>query len=219
MMQGRKVLALIVSIFAWVVMSNAQTPALLVSYPEYILYNGKVVTVDNPDTTTNLGTITQAVSVRQGKILAVGSNAQIQILAGPQTKSIDLKGRTVLPGLISTHEHIPDWAYMNPRAYGTVVTDNDAVSRYLTGTPKEQAAKLQPTIVEAVRAAKPGQWIRIYSDWGYLRVNMGAVSAAMRPVISKSILDNLAPNNPIVVIAGAGGVVNCTSSDNVGHRA
>jgi len=66
--------------------------------PDTILYNGKIVTVDNHEVNEKLGTITQAIAIREGKIVAVGSNDQIRRLAGPNTKSLDLKGRTVTPG-------------------------------------------------------------------------------------------------------------------------
>ena len=47
----------------------------------------------------------QALAVRDGKIAAVGSTADIRALAGPNTRAIDLDGRTVIPGLIDSHIH------------------------------------------------------------------------------------------------------------------
>ncbi len=172
------------------------------SYPEAIVYNGKIVTVDNPDFTTNLGTIAQAMAIRQGKILAVGANAEIRALAGPQTKSIDLKGKTVLPGVIITHEHPNDWAQISPQAFGKVITDKEIVARYLSGTPQEQFAKLQPVLVEAVTKAKPEQWVRIYLYRGKIKEYQSQLMADLPRLMNKRILDGLAPNNP-VEIAGA----------------
>src|SRR5262245_42427675 len=71
-------------------------PAELIRYAASILYNGKVLTVDKNFT------IAQAVAVRDGKILAVGSNSDIQRLAGPSTRRIDLAGRSVVPGFIDS---------------------------------------------------------------------------------------------------------------------
>src|SRR6266545_6317502 len=89
----------------------AQTmPQLLVSYPDVILHNGKIVTMDDKSTSTNPGTIRQAVAIRDGKILVVGNNQPILSLKGPQTKIVDLKGRTVVPGIIDTHSHLYDYA-------------------------------------------------------------------------------------------------------------
>ena len=67
--------------------------------PELILHNGKIVTVDEEFS------IAEAIAIEDGRIAAVGADASIQALAGPRTRSIDLQGKTVLPGLIDTHVH------------------------------------------------------------------------------------------------------------------
>ncbi len=66
---------------------------------DLILINGKIATVDANNSLVN------AVAIREGKILAVGSNGHIRSLARPGTKIIDLRGRTVLPGLIDGTLH------------------------------------------------------------------------------------------------------------------
>lgn len=67
---------------------------------DLILYNGKIVTVD-----TNFS-IRQAVAIQDGRITAVGDNqAILKAERGPSTRVIDLRGRTVLPGLIDSHLH------------------------------------------------------------------------------------------------------------------
>ncbi len=68
-------------------------------YADLVLVNGKIITVDSSDT------IAEAVAVRDGRILKAGSTAEIKRLAGRRTRIIDLKGRTVLPGFIDSHEH------------------------------------------------------------------------------------------------------------------
>ena len=47
-----------------------------------ILYNGKIVTVDNHEVNSELGTIAQALAIREGKIVAVGNDVEIRRLAG-----------------------------------------------------------------------------------------------------------------------------------------
>ncbi len=49
--------------------------------------------------------LAQAIAVRGDKILAVGSNADIAKLAGPNTRIVDAKGRLVIPGLMDSHTH------------------------------------------------------------------------------------------------------------------
>src|SRR3954462_2965912 len=85
--------------------------AARLGYPEMILYNGKVVTMDDASFESKVGTIVQAMAVRGDRILATGSNAEIQALAGPKTKSVDLKGKLAMPSFIITHEHPTDWAF------------------------------------------------------------------------------------------------------------
>ena len=66
---------------------------------DLILYNGKIVTVqDNFE-------ITQAVAVKGDRIVGVGSDNGVRKLASSATRSIDLRGKTVLPGLMDSHVH------------------------------------------------------------------------------------------------------------------
>ncbi|MFH9672157.1 hypothetical protein ACH4L5_07715 [Streptomyces sp. NPDC017405] len=59
-------------------------------------------------------TVAQAVAVAAGRILAVGSDAEITAPAGPDTHVIDLAGRTVLPGVNDSHLHAAAWALTRP---------------------------------------------------------------------------------------------------------
>ena len=67
-----------------------------------ILTNGKIITVDETFS------IAQAVAVRGSRIVAVGTNQEITRLAGPNTRRIDLRGRSVVPGLIDNHAHFQE---------------------------------------------------------------------------------------------------------------
>ena len=66
---------------------------------DFILRNAKVATVDAKFS------LAQAIAVRGDKILAVGSNADIAKLAGPNTRIVDAKGKLVIPGLMDSHTH------------------------------------------------------------------------------------------------------------------
>ncbi len=52
----------------------------------------------------------EAVAIRDGRILAVGSADDINGLAGPDTQHINAAGRLVLPGLTDSHVHFLGWA-------------------------------------------------------------------------------------------------------------
>src|SRR5262249_34670198 len=67
--------------------------------PDIVLVNGKIVTVDARSS------VQQALAIADGKITALGRDADIRKLAGRETRVIDLGGRTVIPGLIDSHLH------------------------------------------------------------------------------------------------------------------
>lgn len=67
---------------------------------EMIVTNARVLTMD-PDRPR-----AEAVALSGGKVLAVGSRAEVEALAGPGTQVIDAKGRTVMPGFVESHLHL-----------------------------------------------------------------------------------------------------------------
>lgn len=81
---------------------------------DMIFHNGKILTV-----ATDSGDfpIAEAVAIKGGRILAVGSNSDILKLAGPATKKVNLDGKAMLPGLINTHKHPNRDALMNFHQY------------------------------------------------------------------------------------------------------
>ncbi|MGC0416282.1 amidohydrolase family protein [Embleya sp. AB8] len=66
---------------------------------DLVLSNGRVLTVDAAFT------VAEALAVRAGRLVAVGSDAEIRPLIGPDTEVIDLAGRTALPGINDSHLH------------------------------------------------------------------------------------------------------------------
>ncbi len=182
---------------------NADVAAQL-GYPQMVLYNGKIVTMDDASFESKVGAIVQAMAIRDGKILATGSNAKVQALAGPQTKKIDLKGRTVMPSFILTHEHPTDWMFIEPHAFKHVLPGDDViVSRWLPSVPpKEQLAFFEPVMREAVSKARPGQWIRVLFNYGEEYQWATELMPLFRKSITREWLDQLAPNNPVTVKDG-----------------
>jgi predicted amidohydrolase YtcJ len=174
-----------------------------------LIVNGKIVTVDDSSFTSRLGTIAQAMLVRDGRIVAVGSNADVQAKAGAGATRIDLRGRTVVPGLIAVHEHPYDWAGVNPHILKHVLNDDIVVYRFLEGTPSEQAAAFPDALRAAVAIAKPGQWVYVVLSLGKqyehgFQSGMGRISPTpteriLGQDIQKTLLDDIAPANPVLV--------------------
>ncbi|MCK5351410.1 hypothetical protein KAJ77_02470, partial [bacterium] len=86
----------------------AQLPAEVAQYgyPETIFLNGKVVSMDDASRSTDVGNIYQAIAVKRDKIMKLGTTEQVRALAGPDTQIFDLKGRTLIPGIIEPHSHM-----------------------------------------------------------------------------------------------------------------
>jgi predicted amidohydrolase YtcJ len=78
---------------------GSETVPNVAGAPDLLLYNGKISTVDADNTQV------QAIAIRNGAIIATGSDGAIRPLAKQHTKLVDLKGRRVLPGLIDGHLH------------------------------------------------------------------------------------------------------------------
>lgn len=176
-------------------------PAASAPPPDQIFYNAKVVTVDDPSTTGDIGSIVQALAVRGDTIVATGSNQKVRALAGPGTRQVDLGGRTVLPSFILTHEHPTDWAWTEPEALKHVFAEGnpDLIVRFLKGTAEEQIAGWESTLREAVALAKPGQWILLSSDFGGNFEHMPGLWQGFLKSVTLERLDELAPNNPVRV--------------------
>jgi len=146
----------------------AQAPA-----PDLILSNGKVVTVDERFT------VAQAVAIRGDHIVAVGSNQEIARLAGSNTMRIDLKGRTVIPGLIDNHMHL-----LRAATTWTRETRFDGIES------RKQAIEM---LRARAKALGPGEWV--YNIGGWIHQQF---ADDPRP-FTREELDKIAPDNPVAL--------------------
>ena len=145
--------------------------------PDTVLLNGKVVTLDARSTTQ------EAIAVRDGRIIAVGTTADIRKLAGPATRVIDVRGRTVIPGLIDSHLH----AIRAALSFSTEVN-------WIGARSLEEALG---RIRAASRTMKPGSWLIVAGGW-----NVQQFEENRRP--TQAELTAVAPNNPVYVQLGYG---------------
>ena len=157
----------------------AQTPT-----PDLILLHGRILTVDANDS------IAQAMAVRHGVILKVGTDAEILSLAGPAkgVRIIDLQGHTATPGLIDTHAHIADGGVED--LYGVTLSDAASV------------AEIVARVKTKVALVRPGEWVT-GSGWDEGKL-------AERRYVTAADLDAVAPNNPVWLLHTTGhyGVAN-----------
>lgn len=121
----------------------------------------------------------QAIAARDGRIVAIGSNAETRTLAGPETESIDLGGQTVLPGFIDAHVHLL-WL---GRSLDTINLEG---ARSL----QECLARVQAYLAE--RRIAPGVWVR-GSGWDEY-----CWAAPILP--TRHDLDALTPHNPVLLM-------------------
>lgn len=138
--------------------------------PTLILFNGKLYTQDSDTPHAS------AIAMRDGRILAVGSDDEIRALATPDTQEIDLERRRVLPGLTDCHIHFYEWSLL------------------LGGLTLEDATSLDEVlnrVHSAVGQAEPGTWI-VGQGWNQDRWPVPSLP-------SSSDLDKVAPNNPVIL--------------------
>ena len=140
---------------------------------DLILSNGKIVTVDDRFT------IAQAVAIKGNRIVAVGANQEMEQLAAPSARRINLRGRTVIPGLIDNHNHLLRAATTWP-----LELRFDGV-----GTRKKA--------IEMIRArgkqVGPGQWVFNIGGWATAQFTDDP-----KP-FTREELDQIAPDNPVAL--------------------
>jgi predicted amidohydrolase YtcJ len=189
----------------------AQTvPPLLVSYPDTILHNGKIATMDDKSTSSNAGTIVQALAIRDGKILATGNNQQMLALRGPQTKVVDLRGRTVVPGIIDTHSHLFDYALDAQEDRSVRVRIRAATGETWESVKKKTLDAVRQEVVKK----KPGEWIALQLPNDAIGKDgkvLNGIVASRRGLINRSELDEIAPNNPVYLRVRTTSIVNSRS--------
>jgi predicted amidohydrolase YtcJ len=115
------------------------------SAPELVVFNARVITVDSRQPRA------EAFALKNGRFLAVGSNADVRNLIQPGTPTWDAQGATIVPGFIDTHNH----------AGGTTL-----LYEVLVGNPFEVEFVTIDSIIQKLRerAARtpPGVWVEGY---------------------------------------------------------
>ncbi|HDR8071644.1 amidohydrolase [Bacillus cereus] len=128
--------------------------------------------------------IVEAVAVKEGKIIFVGSNKDVEEFINEDTKVVDLQGRFILPGFVDNHNHI--FEAKSPAA------GNCSVS------PDASLQKQRSYLKACKKGVKDGEWI---SGTGFsleaLLKDMDEKSEQQTPL---QVLDELFPNNPVLIM-------------------
>jgi hypothetical protein len=136
---------------------------------DLIVLNGRVLTVDARFT------VAEAVAIRDGVFVAVGSNAEVTKLRGDTTRVIDARGKSVVPGLIDSHVHAIGVAR------GHVVQPFRELS---------SIGEIQQWVRERAAALPRGKWIQTP------RVDVTRIRERRFP--TRAELDSAAPEHPVV---------------------
>jgi hypothetical protein len=151
---------------------------------DLLLLNGKVITVDSEFN------IVEAVAVKDRKIIATGTTPEIEGLQGEGTEVIDLKGKTVLPGLIDSHLH--------------VVSTGMLLSQINCRTPPMSSiSDILTAVKEAADKAEPGEWI-LGRGWDQVKL-----SDHRNP--TRWDLDKVSSENPVWLTRTCGHIGVCNS--------
>ncbi|HYA16050.1 MAG TPA: amidohydrolase [Bryobacteraceae bacterium] len=138
---------------------------------DLVLFNGTIITVDDAFS------IRQAIAVKDGKVLAVGSNELRNRYSG--ARMIDLRGRTVIPGFHDTHIHLAGHS-----------------RRYIDLNDTTSLAQLKQQVSDKAKELGPGEWIT-GAGWDEYHF-----TEQRKPL--RADLDAAAPNNPVALTRAGG---------------
>ncbi len=169
--------ALVVAgVLVWRMSVNAQQPPA-----DLILINGRIVTADDSRPEA------QALAMRGDTIAAIGTSAEMQKLAGPSTKVIDLQGQLAIPGFIEGHGHftglgsgLMNLNLMTTKSWNEILT----------------------AVASAAETAKPGQWI-IGRGWHQEKWT-SVPTPNIEGFPTHESLSRVSPNNPVVLTHASG---------------
>ncbi|MEE8348054.1 MAG: amidohydrolase family protein, partial [Acidobacteriota bacterium] len=160
-------------------LTHCSSPVPNALAPDKVLFNGKIVTVDD-----NFS-IAQAVAIKDGLLVAVGSDDAILALAGVETERTDLEGKTVLPGFNDSHLHL-SWPVGEP--------PSPAIQQLGKARSIEEIVEV---VRQKVAVTPPGELV--WMPGGVSRVEQ--IKEQRWP--TRHDLDPVSPENPVIVIFSA----------------
>ena len=141
-----------------------------------VITNGKVLTVDADFRAV------EALAINDGRIVARGTSTEMARYAGPATKVIDVKGATVIPGLIDNHFH-----------FTRGVDTWHQQARFEGVSSRREALRI---LAAKAASLKPGDWIMVQGGWTPRQFADAPGGFTLEE------LDGVAPKNPLFVQEG-----------------
>lgn len=132
---------------------------------DLVLHNGRIVTYDDA------GTVADAIAIADGRIVAIGSEADVRPFAPAGAEVVDLQGRTAMPGLIDAHTHV----------------ELGARARYIWSDVRHlDRVAIAAEVRRLVAARAPGSWIVLQGTY-------------RQDLPDRAELDRIAPHNPVAI--------------------
>jgi predicted amidohydrolase YtcJ len=145
---------------------------------DVVLRNGKIITLDRRSS------IAESIAIAGDRILAVGSNAAMAPFTAPATRTIDLRRKTVIPGLIDGHAHM----------------DREGLKTVFPSLGRVRSIRdIQDRIAEIARQKTPSEWIVAMpiGDPPFYFDVPDILAEKRWP--TRQELDAAAPNNPVFI--------------------
>ncbi|MCC7463543.1 MAG: amidohydrolase [Gammaproteobacteria bacterium] len=161
-------------------------PLQPVRIPDVIYHHGRIITMDGQSS------VAEAFAVAGERFVAVGSNADVQALAGRRTRQVDLQGATVIPGLFDSHDHLWNSAKFEFRGVDMIGV--------------RSLSEMQARLRSAVARAKAGETVFTTLGW------------RVTPAPTRQDLDAVSADVPIAVVSSrqGKGVVNSAALKRLG---
>jgi predicted amidohydrolase YtcJ len=154
--------------------AQGSSQASLQPAPDLILLHGKIFTADSARPWV------EGLAIHGERIVAVGSTAAMWALRGRSTRTIDLRGRVVIPGINDAHDHV------SGASYGVIFSTS--------ADPDPSLAQVVDSLRTLVRRTPPGTWLR--TDVGMRLLG--------DPAARRDALDGVAPGHPVSLEAAWG---------------
>ncbi len=160
---------------------GTQIPLYSEIHADLVLINGKIITMEDN------APFAESLAIKNGKIIAIGSNSQIKPFISKETRIIDLEGKTAMPGLIDSHGH-----------FGGL---GESLVKLDLRTAKNWD-EIISMIKNAVKKAKPGEWI-LGRGWHQEKWDKPP-SPGLDGLPIHDPVSELTPNNPVFLEHASG---------------